>query len=116
MKLLLRSLLVCSLLFLGRYEYLYAFAAPQGTVISVKPAHPDKEQRERLKAVELTEEDDDDKLGSFRHLISGDIIPSFHYAPSPGYTTVNTKSASYLYRNALYSSPRKYILFGVFRI
>lgn len=116
MKLFLRSLLVFSLLFLGRYEYLYAFTASQVSVQTIGPAHSHKEDDQKLKAVELTEEDDDDKLSSFKHLISGDIIPSVHYATSPGYASVDTKSATTLYTHALHSSPRKYILFGVFRI
>lgn len=116
MKLLLRSLLVCSLLFLGRYEYLYAFTASQGSDISITPAHSHSENDERLKAIELAEEEDDDKLGSFKHLVSGDIIPSFQYAQSPAYTSTEIKSATSLYTYALNTAPRKYLLFGVFLI
>jgi hypothetical protein len=116
MKLFVRFLVIFSLLFLGRYEYLYAFTASKGTVISINPAHPDKENHERIKAVELTEEDDEDKIGTFKNLTSGDNISSFHYAPSPEYFTVKIKTAQPLGKCALYIAPHKYILFGVFRV
>jgi hypothetical protein len=116
MKLLVRFLLVFSLLFLVRYEYLYAFTASQGAPISIAPAHSDNENNERQKAIELAEEEDDDKLGSFKHLVSGGTVPSFQYTTSPGYPTVNIRSATSLYTHALFSSLRKYILFGAFRI
>lgn len=116
MKLFVRFLLIFSLLFLGRYEYLYAFTASHGTALTIKSSQQNKDSNERLKAIEVTEEDDDDKLNSFRHLVSGDKIPSFYYAPSPEYTTVHTVNTAPLGKHILYIAPYKYILFGVFRI
>ena len=116
MKLSIRFLLIFSLLFLGRYEYLYAYTGSHGIAVTINPVHPDKENQEKLKAIELTEEDDDDKLSSYKNQLSGDKISSFHYAHFPEYSIINTKSAVPLGECALYIAPRRYILFGVFRV
>ncbi|WP_276133121.1 hypothetical protein [Polluticoccus soli] len=113
MKFVARYVLLLCLLFVGKYGYMQAHAAPYAAGAYVAPVIKEKST---LKAVQLTAENDDELPTDKKKQSDPGNITSAFYAPPVKLFNYYRPSRLAQSKHLVYSSPDRSILYGVFRI
>jgi hypothetical protein len=116
MKLGLRFLLLLSFFVLGKQTISYAGTEEDNTIAIITPAHPEHHESIKLKAVELSVEDQDEVSSIKKQSVAGHFLSSFTYALSPVAIDKRYTCSLALSKPYTYSTPDKHILYQVFRI